>query len=196
MCNVLQQDTTNTTDCGVFVRMYCNFILNDCKLDFKQDNITNSDWRDRMILSFLSVKPMNDKEKNNNDKVTLITIKMKWNNKQKNIARASAWSVNLIMNKDCKTNKDGKMDCNDDCNDGLDCKNKRVQKCLWKKVEVRHIKDGKGSGLFAIEDIDKDDYVIESWLGNPFGNPWSSRINPIPDLLNSGIFIGILFFRS
>ena len=33
MCNVSQQDTTNTTDCGVFVCMYCNFILNDCKLD-------------------------------------------------------------------------------------------------------------------------------------------------------------------
>jgi hypothetical protein len=28
-------------------------------------------------------------------------------------------------------------------------KNKRVQKCLWKKVEVRHTKDGKGSGPFC-----------------------------------------------
>jgi hypothetical protein len=37
----------------------------------------------------------------------------------------------------------------------------KVQKCLWKKVEVRHTKDGKGSGLFAIKDIEKDDYVIE-----------------------------------
>ncbi len=44
------------------------------------------------------------------------------------------------MNKDCKANKDDKMDCNDDCNGELDCKNKRVQKCLWKKVEVRHTK--------------------------------------------------------
>jgi Ulp1 family protease len=42
MCNIPQQDTTNTTDCGVFVCMYCDFILNDCKLDFNQDNITNS----------------------------------------------------------------------------------------------------------------------------------------------------------
>ncbi len=90
MCHVPQQDTTNTTDYGVFVCMYCNFILNDCKLDFKQDNITNSDWKDRMILSTLLVKPTNDKEKNNDDKVTLRAIKMKWNNKQKNIARASA----------------------------------------------------------------------------------------------------------
>jgi hypothetical protein len=102
MCNVPQQDTTNTTDCGVFLCMYCNFILNDCKLDFKQEDITNSDWRDRMILSVLSVKPKNDKEKNNNDKVTLSAIKMKWNNKQKNIARTSAWSTNLIINRIAK----------------------------------------------------------------------------------------------
>jgi SET domain-containing protein len=37
----------------------------------------------------------------------------------------------------------------------------RVQKGLWEKVEVRHTKDGKGSSLFAIKDIDKDDYVIK-----------------------------------
>ncbi len=33
-----------------------------------------------------------------------------------------------------------------------------------------------------------------TWLGNPFGIPWNSAINPILDLLNSGIFIGFLFF--
>jgi hypothetical protein len=125
MCNVPQQDTTNTKDCGVFVCMYCDFILNDCKLDFNQDNITDNHWRDRMILSILSVKPKNDKEKNNNDRVKLSATKMKWNNKQKNIARASTWSTNLIMKKDCKANKDDKMDCDDDCNGGLDCKNKK-----------------------------------------------------------------------
>ncbi len=129
MCNVSQQDTTNTADCSVFVYMYCNFILNDCKLDFNQDDITNSHWRDRMVLSILLVKPKNDKEKNNNDKVTPSTIKMKWNNKWKNIARAS-WSMNLIMKKYCKANKDDMMDCDDDYNGGLDFKNKRVQKCL------------------------------------------------------------------
>jgi hypothetical protein len=99
-------------------------------------------------------------KRKNNDKVTLSAKKMKWNNKQKNTTRASTWSTNLILNKDCKAIKDVKMDCNDDCNGRLDCKNKRVQKFLWKKVEVRHTKDGKGSGLFAMEDIDKDDYVI------------------------------------
>ena len=39
MRNVPQQDTTNSTDYGVFVCMYCNFIINDCKLDFKQERI-------------------------------------------------------------------------------------------------------------------------------------------------------------
>jgi hypothetical protein len=73
-----------------------------------------------MILSILLVKPKNDKENSNDDKVTLSAMKMKWNNKQKKIARASTWSTNLIMKKDCKANKD-------DCNGGLDCENKRVQ---------------------------------------------------------------------
>ena len=35
-----------------------------------------------------------------------------------------------------------------------------------------------------------------TWLGNPFRILRNSAINPIPDLLNSGIFLGILFFRS
>jgi hypothetical protein len=86
-----------------------------------------------MILLILSVKPKTDKENNNNDKVTISTIKMKWNHKQKNVARASTWSTNLIMKIDCKANKEDKMDCDDDCNGGWDCKNKRLQKCTWKK---------------------------------------------------------------
>ncbi len=84
-------------------------------------------------MSILSVKPTNDKEINNDNEVTLSAINMTWNNKQKNIARASIWSTNLMMNKDCKANKDDKMDCNDDCNGILDCKNKRVQKVPLEK---------------------------------------------------------------
>jgi hypothetical protein len=57
---------------------------------------------------------------------------MKWNNKQKNIARASTWSTNLIMKKDCKANKDDKIDCDDDCNGGLDCKNKEYKSAYGK----------------------------------------------------------------
>jgi hypothetical protein len=53
------------------------------------------------------------------------------------------------MKKDCKANKDDKMDCDDDYNGGLDCKNKRVPTVPMEKVEVTHTKDGKGSGLFC-----------------------------------------------
>jgi hypothetical protein len=62
------------------------------------------------------VKPKNDKEKNNDDEVTLSAIKIRWNDKQKNTAKASTWSTNLKMKKDCKANKDIKVDCDDDCN--------------------------------------------------------------------------------
>jgi hypothetical protein len=58
---------------------------------------------------------------------------MKWNNKQKNILKASTWSEYLIMKNDCKANKDDMMDCDDDCNGGSDCKNKIVQKMSIEK---------------------------------------------------------------
>jgi hypothetical protein len=38
--------------------------------------------------------------------------------------------------------------------------------------------------------------VLATGLGNPFGIPRNSVIDPIPGLLNSRIFIGILFFQS
>jgi hypothetical protein len=37
--------------------------------------------------------------------------------------------------------------------------------------------------------------LVLAWLGNTFGILWNSAINPILDLLNSGIFIKILLFR-
>ncbi len=62
---------------------------------------------------------------------------------------------------ECNTNKDDRMDYDDECNGGLDCINKRVQKCQWKQAEVRKTADVKGRGLFAMEDIEKDEYVTE-----------------------------------
>jgi hypothetical protein len=57
ICDVPQQD--NTKDCGIFVCLYCDFILNDCALDFTQDDIRYGEWRKKMVLSILSI--------NNND---------------------------------------------------------------------------------------------------------------------------------
>jgi hypothetical protein len=42
--------------------------------------------------------------------------------------------VNKFNNeiKKCIANKDARMDYDDECNGGLDCKNKSVKKCKWK----------------------------------------------------------------
>ncbi len=93
-----------------------------------------------MTLSILSVKPTNDKECDKDDEVKLIAINMKWNTKQKKIARASAWSKNLTMNNDCEANKDDKIDCNDDCNVGLDCKKQKSTKVPLEKSRSKTYK--------------------------------------------------------
>jgi hypothetical protein len=114
-----------------------------------------------MILSILLVKPKNKKENNNDDKFTFSVIKMKWNNKQKNIARASTWSTNLIMKKGLQSKQRRQ--------DGLwwwlqwriGLQKQKSTKVHMEKVEVRQTQDGKGSSHFAIEDIEKDEYVVE-----------------------------------
>ncbi len=57
------------------------------------------------------------------------------------------------------------------------------------KLEVRHTKDGKGSGLFAMEDIDKYDYVIE-YVGKieykRRENNYKMKINRMNLLINGG----------
>jgi hypothetical protein len=39
----------------------------------------------------------------------------------------------MIMKKDCKANKEDRMDCDDDCNGRLDCKNKEYKSAHGKK---------------------------------------------------------------
>ncbi len=86
------------------------------------------------------------------------------------------------MKKDCKANKEDKMDCDDNCNGELDCKNKRVQKCTWKKIR-RQTKDGKDIGLFAMEDTEKDEYAIE-YVGQ---NEYKRRENNYVIMINGMI---------
>ncbi len=45
----------NVSDCGVFVCMFCEYILNGCKLNFKQDDVMEGSWRQKMILSILTL---------------------------------------------------------------------------------------------------------------------------------------------
>jgi len=46
----------NGCDCGVFVCMFCEHILNGCELNFKQDDVMEGSWRQKMILSPYSMQ--------------------------------------------------------------------------------------------------------------------------------------------
>jgi hypothetical protein len=59
-----------------------------------------------MFLSILLVNPKNDKEKNNDDKVTLSPIKMEWNKKTEKYSK-SIHSVNESNNEKELQSKQG-----------------------------------------------------------------------------------------
>ena len=48
-----QQDNTN--DCGVYVCMFCEFVLNDCTLCFSQEQVNQGKWQGKIILRILSL---------------------------------------------------------------------------------------------------------------------------------------------
>ena len=54
----------NDSDCGLFVCMFCDYILNGCKLNFEQNDIMEGSWRLKMILSILTL--CNDESNNTN----------------------------------------------------------------------------------------------------------------------------------
>ncbi len=49
----------NVSNCGVFVCMFCEHILNGCELNFKQDDVMEGSWRQKMILSILTLCNVN-----------------------------------------------------------------------------------------------------------------------------------------
>ena len=54
----------NVANCGVFVCMFCDYILNGCRLNFKPDDIMEGSWRLKIILSILTL--YDDESKNTN----------------------------------------------------------------------------------------------------------------------------------
>jgi hypothetical protein len=57
-------------------------------------------------------------------------------------------------------NKEAWIECNANCDGGDECKNRNIKKSEYKKVKVGNT-NGKGEGLFAMEDIKKGKYIIE-----------------------------------
>ena len=45
----------NFSDCGEFVFMFCEYLLNSCELNFKKYDVMEGSWRHKMILSILTL---------------------------------------------------------------------------------------------------------------------------------------------
>jgi Ulp1 family protease len=108
-CPAPQQD--NTEDCGIFVCLYCELILNDLDLTFfTQDKIRQGKWRKKMILSILSIKDdiSNDDNDENTAEVELLSSsdinrslqQLKFPVKAKKIVSLSKWKKNLVTTRD------------------------------------------------------------------------------------------------
>ena len=70
------------------------------------------------------------------------------------------WTDNVVSTKLCRVNISMNVECDENCKGGEGCMNKKIQKYEWKKVKRERTK-GKGYGLIALEDIEKDDFIVE-----------------------------------
>lgn len=178
-CNVPQQE--NTEDCGIFVCLYCEFILNDCSLDFTQDDIRNGEWRKKMVLSILSID--NDDNDVYDPVVCIetpspeIASHLTWARGTKNHVRID----NFELSKICHENSRCCYECDDNCNGKDNCNNKRIQRNQWKNVVKRDSGNKKkGFGLFLEEGCRKDDFIIEytGKVTKTIGRKYSMKIKP------------------
>jgi hypothetical protein len=168
----------NVSDCGVFICMFCDYILNGCKLNFKQDDIMEGSWRQKMILSILTTCGDNDNDtykevmeyESDNDMEVIIQPTKKTKGKRNEIIDELIWTqatkviAKRIQNsagKQCKENSDCYVECDDDCTSGEQCTNKRIQNKMWKSVVKKMTENGKEYGLFVKEDCKIGDLIIE-----------------------------------
>ncbi len=173
MCDVPQQD--NTKDCGIFVCLYCDFILNDCALDFDQNDIRCGEWHKKIVLSILSI---NNDDDDNSDPV--IASHLTWTKETEKHVKMQGFNLSKI----CDENSGCHYECNDNCNGKDKCNNKRIHQNQWNNVVERDSGNlNKGFGLFLEEGCRRDDFIIE-YMGKvtkKHGGIHSMKINPPPE---------------
>ncbi len=179
ICNVPQQD--NTKDCGIFVCLYCDFILNDCTLDFTQDDIRYGEWCKKMVLSILSI---NNYDNNVSDPAECFERPRPEIASHLTLARGTKQHDRILdfkLSKICDENLGCHYECDDNCNGKDKCNSKRIQQNQWKNVVERDSgNQNKGFGLFLEEGCRKDDFIIE-YMGRvtkKHGGNYSMKINP------------------
>lgn len=167
-----QQDNTN--DCGVFVCMFCEFVLNDCTLCFSQELIRQGQWRKKIILRILSLNDLtstktSDLSGDDSDPVEFVET----HPLPKKSSRSTRFrgSLNEEANYLCDENFEMQTECSLLCpgSDGKDCKNKELQmwKCSFNYRTTEHplvkvMSAGlKGEGVFAKKAIKKGTFIAE-----------------------------------
>jgi hypothetical protein len=153
----------NAFYCGAFVCMFIDFIHDGCDFDFPMNEINVRDWQKNMILSIMSNKSSIDNNDDSEDEVfcTGGKMEMKFTQKSKKIVSESKWKKeSTTITKDCSSNMGAMVECDENCNGGRECTNKRIQKNQWNMMEQRETQN-RGDGLFAMEDIEKGNFIIE-----------------------------------
>jgi hypothetical protein len=84
----------------------------------------------------------------------------KFTKRAQQIVSKSKWGKNIDPTPNCFDNMNTSVECDEDCNGGRNCPNKRIQTGKWKNVETKETQ-GSGIGLFLMEDVRKGDYIIE-----------------------------------
>jgi len=125
-----------------------------------------------MILSILSIKDdiSNDDNDENADEVKLLSSseinrsvqQLKFPAKAKKIVSNSKWGKSLVTTTDCTGNINTLVECEKDCNDGMNCPNKRIQMGLWKKLETKATQ-GSGNGLLQWRILKKVILSSSTW---------------------------------
>ena len=115
-----------------------------------------------MILSILSIRDditdeVNDEiadevEPLSSSEINQSVQLLKFPGKAKKNVSNSKWGKSLVTTTDCTGNLNTLVECEKDCNGGMNCSNKRTQTSMWKKVETK-VTQGSENGLFAMEDL-------------------------------------------
>ena len=150
----------NVSDCGVCVCLFYDYILNGYKLNFKQDDMMEGIWWQKIILSILTPCDDNGNDtykegmKYDNDKnmVEIIQPTEKAKGKPKEIIEELIWTQATILiarsqqlgeGLQYKENYDLNVECKDVCTIKEQCTNKIIQNNNWKSVEKRQTENGK-----------------------------------------------------